>query len=120
MLLLKSREDGNMNKFIIVEVGSVNTKTYLYEDTLKNLGLINIEFRNNYKLNKRIMESDLEKLYEHIESLKEYHCPIYYFNIHLGFFQVSERTMMPQRRKKIITEKIFTNQHLSYKDFMWH
>jgi hypothetical protein len=68
-----------MNKFIIVEVGSVNTKTYLYEDTLKNLGLINIEFRNNYKLNKRIMESDLEKLYEHIESLKEYHCPIYVF-----------------------------------------
>ena len=68
-----------MNKFIIVEIGSVNTKTYLYEETLKNLGIINIEFRNNYKLNKRIMESDLEKLYEHIETLKEYHCPIYIF-----------------------------------------
>lgn len=68
-----------MNKFIIIEVGSTNTKTYLYEETLKDLGTITIEFKNNYKLNKRIMESDLEKLYEHIESLKEYHCPIHVF-----------------------------------------
>ena len=52
-----------MNNFIIIEVGSINTKTYLYEEKLKDLGTITIEFRNNYKLNKKIMESDLEKLY---------------------------------------------------------
>jgi hypothetical protein len=68
-----------MNKFIIIEVGSTNTKTYLYEDTLKDLGIINIPFKSNYKLNKRIMESDLEKLYEHIASLKQYNYPIYVF-----------------------------------------
>lgn len=68
-----------MNNFIIIEVGSINTKTYLYEEKLKDLGTITIEFRNNYKLNKKIMESDLEKLYEHIESLKKYNYPIYVF-----------------------------------------
>ena len=68
-----------MNNFIIIEVGSINTKTYLYEEKLKDLGTITIEFRNNYKLNKKIMESDLEKLYEHIESLRKYNYPIYVF-----------------------------------------
>lgn len=68
-----------MKKFIIIEVGSINTKTYLYEEKLKDLGSININFKINYKLNKKIMESDLEKLYEHIENLKKYDCPIYVF-----------------------------------------
>ncbi len=68
-----------MSKFIIVEVGSTNTKTYLYEDKLTDLGLITIEFKNNYKLNKRIVESDLQKLYDHIEELKKYNCPIHIF-----------------------------------------
>lgn len=68
-----------MKKFIIIEVGSINTKTYLYEEKLKDLGSININFKSNYKLNKKIMESDLEKLYEHIENLKKYDCPIYVF-----------------------------------------
>jgi len=68
-----------MKKFIVIEVGSSNTKTYLYEDKLKDLGFITINFKNNYRLNKRIMESDLEKLYSHIESLKIYDCPIYVF-----------------------------------------
>lgn len=68
-----------MNKFIIIEVGSTNTKTYLYEDKLRDLGIITIEFKNNYKLNKKLMESDLDKLYDHIESLKKYNCQIYVF-----------------------------------------
>jgi len=68
-----------MKKFIIIEVGSTNTKTHLYEDKLKDLGMITIEFKNNYRLNKKIMESDLEKLYLHIEKLKKYNCPIYVF-----------------------------------------
>lgn len=68
-----------MKKFIIIEVGSTNTQTYLYDQKLKNLGTISINFKTNYKLNKRIMESDLEKLYDHIESLRNYNCPIYVF-----------------------------------------
>ena len=68
-----------MNKFIIVEVGSTNTKTYLYEDKLNDLGIITIEFKNNYKLNKKLMDSDLEKLYDHIDSLKKYNYPIHIF-----------------------------------------
>lgn len=68
-----------MKKFIIIEVGSNNTKTYLYEEKLKDLGTITIEFKTNYKLNKKIMDSDLEKLYSHIANLKRYSCPIHIF-----------------------------------------
>lgn len=68
-----------MNKFIIIEVGSTNTKTYLYEDKLKDLETITIEFKNNYKLNKKIMDSDLNKLCSHINNLKKYDCPIHVF-----------------------------------------
>lgn len=68
-----------MNKFIIVEVGSINTKTYLYEDKLKDLGTITIEFKNNYLLNNEINENDLNKLYNHISDLKKYDCPIHVF-----------------------------------------
>jgi len=79
MYVIINLEDDKMKKFIIIEVGSTNTKTYLYEEKLKDLGVITINFKNNYKLNKRIMESDLEKLYEHIENLRKYDCPIYVF-----------------------------------------
>lgn len=68
-----------MDKFIIVEVGSTNTKAYLYQDKLTDLGIMTIEFKNNYRLNKRIVESDLEKLYNHILELKKYNCPIHVF-----------------------------------------
>ena len=68
-----------MNKFVVIEVGSTNTKTYLYDNKLYDLGIITIEFKNNYKLNKRLMESDLEKLYDHVETLKKYECPILVF-----------------------------------------
>lgn len=68
-----------MNKFIVVEVGSINTKTYLYEEKLKDLGTITIEFKNNYILNNEIDENDLNKLYNHISDLKKYDCPIHVF-----------------------------------------
>lgn len=68
-----------MQKFIIIKVGSTNTKTYLYEDKLKDLGTITIEFENNYRLNNQINEIDLNRLYNHIENLKQYDCPIYVF-----------------------------------------
>ena len=42
-----------MDKFIIIEIGSTNTKAYLYEnDKVKNLGFKTIEFKNNYKKEK--------------------------------------------------------------------
>lgn len=68
-----------MKKFIVVEVGSTNTKTYLYEEKLKDLGTITIEFKNNYKLNNEINVNDLNKLYNHISNLKKYDCPIHVF-----------------------------------------
>lgn len=70
-----------MSNFIIIEVGSINTKTYLYENKLKKLMELDINFKRNFDLNKRIMESDLEKLYDHIATLAKYNYPIYVFGI---------------------------------------
>lgn len=61
-----------MEKFCIVEIGSTNTKAYVYEDNcVKDLGFKTIEFKNNYKAKKEIDENDKTLLYEYIKSLNE-------------------------------------------------
>lgn len=66
-------------KISIIEIGSNNTKTHIYEGN--NLIYENnktIEFKKNYKMQNKIQESDLEKVYEVIEnSLK------YTYNVHI-------------------------------------
>lgn len=73
------------NIFAIVEIGSNNTKTHIYED--KELIYQNtdtIEFKKNYKKQNRIDENDLNKLYEVIKkalnytkNIKLYGCSIF-------------------------------------------
>ena len=61
-----------MERFIIIEIGSTNTKAYLYENNeIKNLGLKTIEFKDNYKKEQKILEKDKEDLYEFIKSFNE-------------------------------------------------
>lgn len=61
-----------MEKFIIIEIGSTNTKAYLYEDNKVNdLGFKTIEFKNNYKKNKRIDDNDKKLLFDFIKSFDE-------------------------------------------------
>ncbi|MDD2376070.1 MAG: hypothetical protein PHD15_00200 [Clostridia bacterium] len=62
-----------MNKFAILEIGSNNTKTHIYE----NMKLIyenntTIEFKNNYLNQNKINEKDINKLYEEIKKALNY------------------------------------------------
>lgn len=64
-----------MNKkvFAIIETGSTNTKTHIYEnDSLVYDNSTTIEFKKNYRNANKINESDLSKLYEVIKKALEY------------------------------------------------
>lgn len=60
-------------KVSIIEIGSNNTKTHVYEENdLIYEDNKTIEFKKNYKMQNKIQESDLEKLYEVIENALKY------------------------------------------------
>lgn len=72
-------------KIAIIEIGSNNTKTHIYEnDNLVSENNITIEFKKNYKNQNKIQASDLNKLYdviqsalEHTENVHIYGCSIF-------------------------------------------
>lgn len=70
-----------MNKKIaIIEIGSNNTKTHIYEnDNLLKESNVTIEFKKNYKQQNKIQESDLAKLYEVIKTALEYTKNVYIY-----------------------------------------
>ncbi len=62
-----------MKRFAIIEIGSNNTKTHIYE----NQEIIyedntTIEFKKNYNRNKKLFEDDLNKLFSVIKKALEY------------------------------------------------
>lgn len=58
-------------KFCIIEIGSNNTKTHIYENNkVIYENTTTIEFKRNYK--NKILSSDLDKLYEVIEKAMKY------------------------------------------------
>ena len=61
------------NKLAIIEIGSNNTKTHVYEDgkTIYDNNTT-IEFKANYKKNNKIEDADLESLYKVIETAKKH------------------------------------------------
>ena len=62
-----------MKKFAIIEIGSNNTKTHVYEDgNVIYENTTTIKLKSNYKENGRIISSDLEKLYEIIGKAFKY------------------------------------------------
>lgn len=67
-------------KFGILEVGSTNTKAYIYDNgNLIDLGSKYIAFKNNYKTNNKILESDINELYSFINKVKEKVDKVYAF-----------------------------------------
>lgn len=59
-----------MKTFGIIEIGSTNTKAYLYkDDKVIDLGFKTIEFKNHYKLNNRLDENDKKELYGFIKTV---------------------------------------------------
>jgi len=58
-------------KFEIIEIGSTNTKAYIYtDDKLTDLGLKHIEFKSNYAANGFLLESDINLLISFINDIK--------------------------------------------------
>ena len=61
------------NMMAIIEIGSNNTKTHIYEgEKLMYENTVTIEFKKNYKSENRINENDLSKLDEVIENALKY------------------------------------------------
>ena len=55
-------------KIAIIEIGSNNTKTHIYENgNLVKENNVTIEFKKNYKKENKIISSDLDKLYDVIK-----------------------------------------------------
>lgn len=60
-------------RFAIIEIGSNNTKTHVYEnDKVLVDTTITIELKKNYTKEEKIVEEDLKKLYKVIEQVKNY------------------------------------------------
>lgn len=66
--------------FAIIEIGSNNTKTHIYEnDKAIYDNTTTIEFKKNYAKEEKIAKEDLEKLYKLITKAKEYTDKIYVY-----------------------------------------
>ena len=59
-----------MKDIVIIEVGSTNTKSYLYDGSVKEIGLKTIEFKNNYKKYGKLFEEDIKSLSNYVNSFK--------------------------------------------------
>ena len=68
-----------MNEMIIIEVGSTNTKSYFYDGVVNEIGLTTIEFKNNYKANGKLLESDIDSLTDYVNELKSYNADIHVY-----------------------------------------
>jgi Exopolyphosphatase len=66
------------DNFAILEIGSTNTKAYIYRNgDLEDYGQKFIAFKNNYSINKKLLESDIQELYKFIEEIKKEVSDIY-------------------------------------------
>lgn len=66
--------------FAIIEIGSNNTKTHIYENERAIYdNTTTIEFKKNYAKEEKIVKEDLEKLYKLITKAKEYTDEIYVY-----------------------------------------
>ncbi len=91
------------NKLAIIEIGSNNTKTHVYEDG-KNIYDNNttIEFKANYKKNNKIEDDDLESLYKVIETAKKYTENIHIYGCSI-FRKISQEEL--ESINRVIKEK---------------
>lgn len=62
-----------MKKYAIIEIGSNNTKTHIYQDKqLIYEDNTTIEFKKNYKIENKIISSDLDKLCDAVNKALKY------------------------------------------------
>lgn len=93
-IILKISMEEVMNKtFAIIEIGSNNTKTHVYEnDKVLYDTTTTIEFKKNYAKEGKILEEDLNKLYKVIEQVKNYTDNIYVYGCSI-FRKLSEEEL---------------------------
>ena len=82
-----------MKKYAIIEIGSNVTKSHVYEDDKVLFdNKYTIEFKRNYNKEKKIDQSDLEKLYKVIEDTLEYTRDIHIYGCSI-FRNISEKEL---------------------------
>ena len=104
------KEVNNMPKnFAILEVGSTNTKCYIYKNNkLNNYGQKHIAFKDNYVTNKTLLESDIQTLYDYITEIKKETDTIYAFG-------TSIFRKLTQEELTLFTNNIETNLNINFK-----
>jgi hypothetical protein len=67
-----------MKRFVIVEVGSTTTKSYLYENgNIDEISLVVIPFKEDYKKDNKINDKNKQLLFEYINNIKEENIFVY-------------------------------------------
>lgn len=80
--------------FGIVEIGSTNTKGYLYlDDNIQELNFCNIDFKKNYKLRGELLIDDEIKLYDYIKKMQNVVSEIYVYGTSI-FRELSEPQLL--------------------------
>lgn len=86
-----------IKKFIIVEVGSENTKSYLVEnEKITSIGFKHIRFKHNYTEEKGLLESDVEELFHYIQYLYSINNTIHIYGTSIF------RTMKEEHKQEFI------------------
>ena len=90
-----------MEKFVIIEVGSTNTRGYFYEnDKINDLGRKTIEFKNHYKREQKLNKNDKKILFDFINSLDEDNIFVYGTSIFRNLTDEQKREWLVEFKEK--------------------
>ena len=90
-----------MQDFVIVEVGSTNTKAYLCNDNeVLDLGFKTIEFKNHYKKENKINDNDKKVLFDFINSIDNANVFVFGTSIFRNLDGVSKEEFLKEFKDK--------------------
>ena len=98
-------------KFAIIEIGSNNTKTHIYDnDKIIYENNTTIEFKENYLNEKKINQNDIEKLFIVIRNTLEYTNNVHVYGC--SIFRNFTSDELHKINSKLYTEKCITNRRI--------
>lgn len=90
-----------MQNFVIIEVGSTNTKAYLCNDNeVLDLGFKTIEFKNHYKKENKINDNDKKVLFDFINSIDNANVFVFGTSIFRNLDGVSKEEFLKEFKDK--------------------
>ena len=90
-----------MQDFVIIEVGSTNTKAYLCNDNeVLDLGFKTIEFKNHYKKENKINDNDKKVLFDFINSIDNANVFVFGTSIFRNLDGVSKEEFLKEFKDK--------------------